>query len=102
MWITVNYLGEPDNGIILASYMGSILMGGAFLVIGLCVSAFTKNQIIAFVISILICLLFNLSGFSILLDSMTEILPDLLIDTLSKFSFTANFDAITKGLIEIY
>lgn len=100
MWITVNYLGNPDNGIICASYLGSILMAGAFLAIGTCVSAFTKNQVIAFVITLVICLLFNISGFSLALDSLANILPAKFIDTLSGFSFLTNFDAITKGLFE--
>ncbi len=51
MWITVNVLGEPDNGVILASYIGSFLMAGAFLAIGSCISALTKNQVIAFIVS---------------------------------------------------
>lgn len=100
MWLTVNYLGDPDNGIICASYLGSIIMAGAFLAIGTCVSAFTKNQIIAFVVTLVICLLFNISGFSLALDSLSSILPAKIIDTLSSFSFLTNFDAITKGLIE--
>ena len=63
MWITVNYLGEPDNTVILASYIGSLLMAGGFLAIGSCISALSKSQVIAFVISVVICFLFILSGF---------------------------------------
>ena len=51
MWLTVNWLGEPDNGVILASYLGSWVMAGAFIAIGACVSAMTKNQVIAFVVA---------------------------------------------------
>ena len=50
MWITVNLLGNPDNGVIFASYIGSFLMAGAFLAIGSCISALTKNQVIAFIV----------------------------------------------------
>ena len=53
IWITVNYLGQPDNGVILAGYVGSFFMSGAYLSIGSCVSAFTKNQVIAFVLSLI-------------------------------------------------
>jgi ABC-2 type transport system permease protein len=63
MWITVNYLGDPDNGTILAGYIGSFLMAGGFLAIGSCVSALTKNQVIAFVLSVSVCLVFLLVGF---------------------------------------
>ena len=57
MWITVNILGRPDNGVILAGYLGSFLMAGAFLAIGSCISALTKNQVIAFIVSSTICFL---------------------------------------------
>ena len=63
MWITVNYLGDPDNTVILAGYLGSLLMAGGFLAIGSCISALSKSQVIAFVISVVICFLFILSGF---------------------------------------
>ena len=63
MWLTVNYLGEPDNGVIVASYLGSLLMAGSFIAIGSCISALTRNQVIAFVLTVVLCLVFNLSGF---------------------------------------
>ena len=100
IWLSVYYLGTPDNGIILASYIGSIMMAGAFLAIGTCISAFTKNQVVAFVITLVICLLFNMSGFPLVLDGLSNWLPTRLIETISNFSFLTNFDAITKGLIE--
>jgi ABC-2 type transport system permease protein len=62
LWLTTNYLGSPDNGVILAGYLGSLLMAGAFLAIGSCISASTKSQVIAFIISVVICLLFMLAG----------------------------------------
>ena len=55
IWITINYLGNPDNGVILAAYLGSFLMAGGFLAIGSCISALTKNQVIAFIITVVIC-----------------------------------------------
>lgn len=98
--IAVNYLGNPDNGVILAGYLGSILMAGAFVSIGACVSATTNNQVIAFVASFLLCLLFNISGFSILIDYLVKICPDFVVETIRSFSFLANFDGIVKGLID--
>jgi len=68
MWITVNVLGNPDNGVILASYIGSFLMAGAFLAIGSCVSALTKNQVIAFIVSVVVCFLFTVSGLPLVID----------------------------------
>ena len=63
VWITVNYLGDPDNPVILLSYLGSFLMAGAYLAVGACISASTRNQVIAFVIAFVVCLVFVLAGF---------------------------------------
>ena len=68
MWITVNYLGTPDNGVIMASYIGSLLMSGGYLSIGIFISSLTKNQVIAFIVSVTICFLFTVSGLPIVLD----------------------------------
>ena len=68
IWITVNYLGAPDNGVILASYIGSFLMAGAFLAIGSCLSACTRNQVIAFILTVVVCFLFLLAGFPLVLN----------------------------------
>jgi ABC-2 type transport system permease protein len=91
IWLVVNYLGSPDNGVILASYIGSWLMAGAFLAIGAAVSASTKNQVIAFVLTNLLCLVANLCGFPMIMDSMRAWLPQLVIDTITGFSFLTNF-----------
>ncbi len=68
MWITVNYLGEPDNAVILASYIGSLIMAGGFFAIGSFISALTKSSVISFVLSVVICFMFLMSGFSLVLD----------------------------------
>lgn len=101
IWITVNYLGEPDNGVILASYLGSLLMAGAFLAIGACVSALTRNQVIAFVVSAVVCLGFVLSGFPLVLDFFSSWAPDFLVQAVSSFSFLSHFNAISEGVIEL-
>jgi ABC-2 type transport system permease protein len=101
IWLTVNYLGDPDNGVILASYIGSLLMAGAFLAIGSCVSAVTRNQVIAFVISAVICLVFVLAGYPLVLDFVSSFAPEFLVETVSSFSFLSHFDAISKGVIEL-
>jgi len=101
VWITVNYLGNPDNTVILASYLGSFLMAGGFLAIGSCVSAGTRNQVIAFVISVVICFLFVLSGFPLVLDFFQGWAPSILVDTIASFSFLTHFDSIKKGVIDL-
>ncbi len=100
VWISVAYLGDPDNGVIFASYVGSLLMAGGFLAIGACVSALTKNQVIAFVVTIVICFLFLVPGIATELDFLGEWLRGLL-ETLSGLSFLAHFDAIQKGVIDV-
>ncbi|MCA9475470.1 MAG: hypothetical protein KC563_06645, partial [Nitrospira sp.] len=97
MWITVNLLGEPDNGVIFASYIGSFLMAGGFLAIGSCMSALTKNQVIAFVISVVICLGFILSGFPLVLDFFSGWTPQIVLSAISSFSFLTHFQSINKG-----
>ena len=101
MWITVNYLGDPDNTVILAGYLGSLLMAGGFLAIGSCISALSKSQVIAFVISVVICFLFILSGFPLVLDFFQGWAPQALVDVISSISFLTHFDSINKGVIDL-
>ncbi|MCG8670388.1 MAG: ABC transporter permease subunit [Pseudomonadales bacterium] len=100
IWLTVNYLGDPDNGAILAGYLGSWLMAGGFLAIGSCISATTKNQVIAFIISVVICFLFVVSGFNIVLDWFTSWAPGFLVDSVAALSFLTHFNAIAKGVLD--
>lgn len=101
VWITVNYLGDPDNGVILAGYLGSLLMAGAYLAIGSCISAFTRNQVIAFVVSAAVCLLFVLSGYPVVLDVFAAWAPPFLVETVASFSFLGHFEDIVKGVIDL-
>ena len=101
MWITVNYLGSPDNGIIFASYIGSFLMAGAFLAIGSCISALTKNQVIAFIVASTLCFLFVMSGSELVLNSFRGWAPRVLIDAISSLSFLMHFDRIVRGVIPL-
>ena len=101
IWITVNYLGDPDNGTIFAAYIGSLLMAGGFLAIGSCVSAFTRNQVIAFVICIVVCFGFLLSGFPIVLDVFQGWLPQVIVDAVASLSFLSHFSNISRGVIDL-
>jgi ABC-2 type transport system permease protein len=101
MWILVNYLGKPDNGVIAVCYLGSLLMASCFLAIGAAVSALTKNQVIAFVLSLLLCLLVNLLGFPVVIDQLRLFMPNIVIDTLRNLSFLTNFDTMSRGIIEL-
>ncbi len=101
LWLTVNYLGSPDNGIIVAAYLGSWLMAGAFLAIGMCMSALTKNQVVAFILAVVVCFLFVVSGSNIVLDAFKGWAPSLVLDTVASFSFLTHFEAMAKGVIAL-
>jgi len=100
MVITVNWLGEPDNGAILTAYLGSLLLAGSYLSIGLCLSALTKNQVIAFILTISVCFLWIASGFPMVLDVLS-LAPLWLRDAIASLSFLTRFDAISKGVIDV-
>ena len=101
IWITVNWLGNPDNGVILASYFGSLLMAGAFLAVGSCLSAATRSQVVAFVLTVLVCLLFLLAGFPLALEPLRAIAPQSVVDAVSGLSFLTHFQAITRGVLDL-
>ena len=101
IWITVNYLGDPDNGVILAAYIGSWFMAGGFLAIGSCMSACTKNSVIAFILTVSICFLFVIMGSPILLNAFPDWMPQVLVDAFSAMGFLTHFDSIAKGVLDI-
>jgi ABC-2 type transport system permease protein len=101
IWITVNYLGDPDNGAILAAYIGSLLMAGGFLAIGSCLSAATRNQVIAFIFTVVVCFGFLLSGFPLVLGMFQGWLPQALLDAIASLSFLTHFESISKGVIDV-
>ncbi|HWM29038.1 MAG TPA: ABC transporter permease [Woeseiaceae bacterium] len=100
IWATVNYLGDPDNGAILAAYLGSFLMAGGFLAIGSCLSAATKNQVIAFVLTVVACFGFLLAGFPLVLDLFSAWAPQTIVDGIASLSFLTHFANISKGVID--
>jgi ABC-2 type transport system permease protein len=97
---TVNFLGDPDNGVIAASYLGSWLMAGAYLAIGACISALTKNQVIAFVISVFLSFALILAGFSAVTDFVDIFASEAVVDAVRSLSFKTHFDSITKGVLD--
>ena len=100
IWMTVNYLGDPDNGAILAAYIGSFMMAGSFLAIGSCLSAATRNQVIAFVLTVVVCFGFLLAGFPLVLDMFSGWAPQTLTDGIASLSFLTHFASIKKGVID--
>lgn len=100
IWLTVNFLGQPDNGVILASYIGSFLVAGGYMAIGACISATTNNQVIAFVVSVVVCFLFTVSGSPLVLDFFRAWAPLTLTDAIASFSFVTHFTSITAGVLD--
>ncbi|MCB0319999.1 MAG: hypothetical protein KDD60_03680, partial [Bdellovibrionales bacterium] len=99
--LTVSYLGDPDLGVIVAAYIGSFLMAGAYLSVGCCVSAFTANQVISFVVSTAICLLMILLGFDPVIRMLTNVFPASFADQLMNLSFIYHFEAIQRGVVNL-
>src|SRR3984885_6418488 len=101
LWITVNYLGNPDNGTILAAYVGSLLLAGGFLAVGSCMSALPRNQVVAFILSVVACFLFLLAGFPLVLDVFRSWAPQAIVSAIASLSFLTHFESIAKGVIDI-
>ena len=121
IWITVNYLGAPDNGAILAGYLGAWVMAGAFLAVGSCMSAMTNNTVIAFVMAFVVCTLFTLAGFTVVtewsremfagmakwslwgesLRSGIETFGTMLTDGIATLSFYTHFSNIMRGVLDL-
>ncbi|WP_029009559.1 ABC transporter permease subunit [Azospirillum halopraeferens] len=101
VWITVNVLGDPDNGVVLAGYIGSLLMAGGYLAICACLSSLTRNQVVAFVVGVVACLLFTVAGSPIVLDAVSGWAPSALVDAVASFSFLSRFAAIMNGVIDL-
>jgi ABC-2 type transport system permease protein len=101
MWITVNYLGDPDNGAILTGYVGTLLMAGGFLAIGSVLSAATKSQVIAFILSVVACFIFLLAGFTPVTEFLRGWAAESIVNAVASFSFLTRFESLSKGVIDL-
>jgi ABC-2 type transport system permease protein len=101
LWLTVNYLGDPDNGAILAAYAGSLLLAAGFLAIGSFMSAVTRNQVVAFILAVVTCFAFLLAGYPIVLDAFRAWLPATVVEAIGSLSFLTHFDSIQKGVLDL-
>lgn len=101
LWLTVNFLGSPDNGAILTAYIGSGLMAGGFLAIGACLSAATRNQVIAFIFTVVVCFGFLLAGSPLVLGIFQSWAPQAVVDAIASVSFLTHFQSISKGVIDL-
>jgi len=100
IWISVNYLGEPDNGVIFISYVGSWLMAGCFLSLTSCLSTLTKNQVIAFILSTISCFIMVMAGFGLILSSVRSWAPMWITEAIGSLSFLSHFKRIQYGVLD--
>ena len=101
LWITVNVLGSPDNGVILCSYLGSWLMAAAFLALSAAISGLTKSQVLAFIGATTVSFLFVMAGFDLVISAVRPWAPALVINAVRSMSFFAHFQHITDGVLEL-
>jgi len=98
--LSVNYLGNPDNGVIFCAYIGSFLLAGAYLAVGCLTSAMTRNQVISFILSVVICLFLILAGWPPVTNLLIRWAPAALVDFVSSFSVIPHFDGFQKGVLD--
>jgi len=101
VWITVNIMGSPDNGIILAGYVGSLFLAGAYLAISCMTSALTRNQVISFILSVVICLFLILAGYTPVTDLLMRISNPVVVDVIASFSVMTHFEGFQRGVIDL-
>jgi len=101
VWLTVNYLGAPDNGVILASYIGSLLLGASYLAVTSLTSALTRNQVVSFILAVVICLFLILCGWPPVLNLLDRVLSPAVIDFVAAFSVMTHFDNIQRGVLDV-
>lgn len=98
--ITVNYLGSPDNGVILSGYIGSWLMAGAYLAVSCMTSAMTRAQVVSFIIAVVLCLFLILAGFPPVINLLETWAAPWLVDVITSFSVITHFDGFQKGVLD--
>ena len=99
--LTTVYLGAPDRGAIIGGYIGSLLLAGAYLSVGMLTSALTRNQVISFVLSLVICLFLLLAGWPPVTDLMVRWAPEWLVRGVAAFSFMPHYEAFQKGVLDL-
>lgn len=98
--ITVNWLGDPDNGIIAAGYVGSFLLAGAYLAISCMTSAMTRNQVISFILSVMVCLFLILAGYTPVTDLLTRFANPVVTQVIAAFSVMTHFEGFQRGVLD--
>lgn len=98
--ITVRYLGNADMGAIFAGYFGSVMLAGAYLAVTCMTSAVTRNQVISFILSVVICFFLILAGWEPVTNLLVRWAPDWLVNTVAAFSVMPHFAGFQRGVID--
>lgn len=101
LWLTLAWLGQPDHGGIVLGYAGSLLLLAAMLTIGLCLSALSENQLVVYMFTTLVILLYLLAGYPLALNPLRDIFPQTIVDLIASFSFLDHQQAIMRGVLEL-
>jgi len=101
IWMTVNYLGDPDNAAIFVGYLASFLMAGAYIAIGEALSALTSTQVVAFVLAVLVCFVATAAGLPLVLDFLKGAIGGGIAEGIGSLSILQHFDAAQRGVIEL-
>jgi ABC-2 type transport system permease protein len=99
--VTVNYLGSPDNGVILTAYVGSWLMAGAYLAVSCITSAITRSQVVSFIVSLVACLFLILAGFPPVTNFLAQFALPWIVDLVGSFSVMTHFEGFQKGVLDL-
>jgi ABC-2 type transport system permease protein len=100
MIVTVNWLGDPDNGVIASGYIGALLLAGAYLALSSMTSAMTRNQVIAFIVAVVLCLMLILVGFSPVTDMLARWASPRVVESVARFSVLTHYDGFQRGVID--
>jgi ABC-2 type transport system permease protein len=98
--ITVNWLGDPDNGVIVGGYVGSFMLAGAYLAVSCMTSAMTRNQVISFILSVMICLFLILAGYTPVTDLLTRFANPVVVQVIAAFSVMTHFEGFQRGVLD--
>ena len=98
--ITVNYFGDPDNGVIFSGYVGSLMLAGSYLAVSCMTSALTRNQVISFILSVMICLFLILAGYTPVTDLLTRFASPVVVDIIAAFSVMTHFEGFQRGVLD--
>jgi ABC-2 type transport system permease protein len=98
---TVNWLGDPDNGVIVAGYVGSLFLAGSYLAVSCMTSAMTRNQVISFIVSVMICLFLILAGYAPVTDLLSRFASPRVVDVIAAFSVMTHFEGFQRGVLDL-